>query len=376
MALPAVQFPPEWRAAPVDTTPVAAGLARHARRHGVARSRGGGAGAECRPAGGGGAGRGGGGAPASWRAPGSIPRSTSSGTAASGSGATPPVSTRSWSGRNGRRTCGVASATAGPAARAGQDAASADLVYARQSLAGMVAKSWYLAAELRMQARLTAAMAGRQRRAPRAGRRGAERRHRQRRGRGARQWGRGNLPRPGIAAHPEPGRGGAGTRGPPGTVSRRYAGGSGEPAPGDTRRSRGTSGKPDRAAAGPGRREPAGEQLVLRHAAGGRRQAAGDQAHRLLRGDQQRGARAAVGFRQPGDLARRVTFGADLPRRGAAGAGGHPHRRAAAGGGDVRGGGAGGVPRRRGRAGRRAGAPRAPVNPERGRRSTSRARWP
>ena len=45
------------------------------------------------------------------------------------------------------------------AARAGQGAASADLVYARQSLAALVAKSWYLAAELRMQARLTASMA-------------------------------------------------------------------------------------------------------------------------------------------------------------------------------------------------------------------------
>src|SRR4051812_9316569 len=45
------------------------------------------------------------------------------------------------------------------AARAGQGAASADLVYARQSLAGLVAKSWYMIAELRMQARLAAAMA-------------------------------------------------------------------------------------------------------------------------------------------------------------------------------------------------------------------------
>ncbi|HEY8195790.1 MAG TPA: efflux transporter outer membrane subunit [Gemmatimonadales bacterium] len=45
------------------------------------------------------------------------------------------------------------------AARAGQGAASADLVYARQSLAGLVAKSWYVIAELRMQARLAAAMA-------------------------------------------------------------------------------------------------------------------------------------------------------------------------------------------------------------------------
>jgi NodT family efflux transporter outer membrane factor (OMF) lipoprotein len=46
------------------------------------------------------------------------------------------------------------------AALAGQDAANADLVYARQSLAGMVAKAWYLIIELRMQARLTGEMSG------------------------------------------------------------------------------------------------------------------------------------------------------------------------------------------------------------------------
>jgi outer membrane protein, multidrug efflux system len=44
-------------------------------------------------------------------------------------------------------------------ARAGQEATTADLIYARQSLAALVAKSWYLATEMRLQARLSNAMA-------------------------------------------------------------------------------------------------------------------------------------------------------------------------------------------------------------------------
>jgi NodT family efflux transporter outer membrane factor (OMF) lipoprotein len=46
------------------------------------------------------------------------------------------------------------------AARAGHTAAAADLIYARQSLAAMVAKSWYLAAELRLQHRITDSLVG------------------------------------------------------------------------------------------------------------------------------------------------------------------------------------------------------------------------
>ncbi len=159
VALPTVQFPPEWRAAPVDTTPVVQGwlatlgdtallalvaeaLVQNADLQ-VAAARVEAAGGHLKLAssglypsvdvvGHGGIGLGG-----------------------DASGLNAVLVRAEWEADLwGRVRYGRA------AARAGQDAASADLVYARQSLAGLVAKSWYLAAELRMQARLTAAMAG------------------------------------------------------------------------------------------------------------------------------------------------------------------------------------------------------------------------
>ena len=88
-----------------------------------------------------------------WRARRSIRRSTSSRTAAASRAATARASTASASSPAGSSTCGAACATSARRARSSTRPPVLDADYARQSIAAMVAKGWFLAIEARLAAR-------------------------------------------------------------------------------------------------------------------------------------------------------------------------------------------------------------------------------